>query len=68
MLLSSIFNNTLYIIMHYCPVENLLERVKINQTAKEDSSDRYYKPFKTYHHLITMIYLVLSGVAPGYER
>ncbi len=54
--------------MHYCPVENLLERVKINQTAKEDSSDRYYKPFKTYHHLITMIYLVLSGVAPGYER
>ena len=40
---------------------NLLDRVKINRTAKENDSDRYYKSFKTIDHLITMIYVVLSG-------
>jgi len=40
---------------------NLLDRSKINRTAREHQSDRYYKRFKTIDHLITMIYVVLSG-------
>ena len=40
---------------------NLLDRFKINRTAKENNSDRYYKTFKTIDHLITMMYVVLSG-------
>ena len=40
---------------------NLLDRVKINRTARRNQSDRYYKKFKTIDHLITMIYVVLSG-------
>jgi hypothetical protein len=38
-----------------------LDRDKINRTAKANKSDRYYKRFKTIDHLITMIYVVLSG-------
>jgi transposase len=33
----------------------------IYRTAREHKSDRYYKRFKTYDHLVTMIYAVLSG-------
>jgi len=40
---------------------NLLDRDKINRTAKENQSDKYYKKFKTIDHLITMIYTVLSS-------
>lgn len=40
---------------------NLLDRQKINRTAIEYQSDRYYKRFKTIDHLITMLYVVLSG-------
>lgn len=40
---------------------NLLDRDKINRTARENESDRYYKRFKTIDHLITMISVVLSG-------
>lgn len=40
---------------------SLLDRQKINRTAKENQSDRYYKRFRTIEHLITMIYVVLSG-------
>ena len=40
---------------------NLLDRQRINRTAKEKQSDRYYKRFKTIDHLITMMYVVLSG-------
>jgi len=40
---------------------NLLDSYKINRTVKENSSDRYYKKFKTIDHLITMMYMVLSG-------
>lgn len=42
-------------------VIDLLDRSKINRTAESRNSDRYYKRFKTYDHLITMIYVVLSG-------
>lgn len=42
-------------------VLELLDRSKINRTAQEKNSDRYYKKFKTIDHLITMMYVVLSG-------
>lgn len=35
----------------------------INRTAKKYNSDRYYKTFKTYDHLVTMLYATLSGVS-----
>lgn len=33
----------------------------ISRTAKKHQSDRYYKRFKTYDHLVTMIFATLSG-------
>lgn len=33
----------------------------ITRTAKKQMSDRYYKRFKTYDHLVTMIFATLSG-------
>lgn len=33
----------------------------IARTAKKHRSDRYYKRFKTYDHLVTMIFATLSG-------
>lgn len=33
----------------------------ITRTAKKHQSDRYYKRFKTYDHLVTMIFATLSG-------
>ena len=33
----------------------------ISRTAKKHMSDRYYKRFKTYDHLVTMIFATLSG-------
>lgn len=42
-------------------VLNLLDREKISRTAKKYKSDRYYKRFLTHDHLITMLYVVLSG-------
>ena len=35
----------------------------ISRTAEKYKSDRYYKRFKTYDHLVTMIYAILSGVS-----
>ncbi len=35
----------------------------ISRTAEKYKSDRYYKKFKTYDHLITMIYATLSGIS-----
>ncbi|SMO86387.1 IS4 family transposase [Solitalea koreensis] len=33
----------------------------INRTAQKQGSDRYYKRFKTYDHLVTMLFATLSG-------
>ena len=33
----------------------------ISRTAQEYNSDRYYKRFKTYDHLVTMIFATISG-------
>ncbi len=35
----------------------------ISRTAYRHKSDRYYKRFKTYDHLVTMLYATLSGVS-----
>lgn len=35
----------------------------ISRTVKQQDSDKYYKRFKTYDHLITMLYATLSGVS-----
>jgi transposase len=33
----------------------------INRTAKKYQSDKYYKKFKTYDHLVTMLHAIMSG-------
>lgn len=35
----------------------------ISRTAERYDSDRYYKKFKTYDHLVTMLYATMSGVS-----
>lgn len=42
---------------------NYIKPSDISRTAKKYSSDRYYKKFKTFDHLVTMIYATLSGVS-----
>lgn len=42
-------------------VLNLLDKGKISIIVKDHSSDRYYKKFKTYEHLVTMIFACLSN-------
>lgn len=39
----------------------LLDKGKIASIAKDQKSDRYYKKFKTYEHLVTMIFACLSN-------
>ena len=39
---------------------NLIPRTLVYRTAAEHQADRYVKRFKTYDHLITMLYAVLS--------
>jgi len=40
---------------------NLIPRHKISQISKTHRADRYYKKFKTYEHLITMLYAIWSN-------
>ena len=42
---------------------NLLPRSIIGKVSLKHGSDRYYKKFKTYEHLVTMLYATLSGVS-----
>ncbi len=35
----------------------------ISRTAEQFNSDRYYKRFKTYDHLVTMLFATMSGVS-----
>lgn len=44
-------------ILKYLPQED------ITRTAEQFKSDRYYKKFKTYDHLVTMLYATMSGVS-----
>lgn len=40
-----------------------IDRGLINRTAQRWGADRYYKRFKTYDHLVTMLFAALSGVS-----
>jgi len=40
-----------------------IDRGLINRTAQTWQADRYYKRFKTYDHLVTMLFAALSGVS-----
>jgi hypothetical protein len=40
-----------------------IPQADITRTAKIYNSDRYYKKFKTYDHLVTMLYATMSGVS-----
>jgi len=46
---------------------NFLPNTIITRTAKEYNSDRHYKRFKTYDHLVTMILLTLVGCSSLWE-
>lgn len=37
---------------------NLVERKDVYRIAKSEGTDRYYKKFKTYDHLVTMLYAI----------
>lgn len=37
---------------------NLLDKQKIEQSARTHNGDRYYKKFKTYDHLVAMLYAI----------
>lgn len=41
----------------------LLSPTIITRTVSQHNSDKYYKRFKTYDHLVTMLYATLSGVS-----
>ena len=41
----------------------LIPHSTISRTVQQQNSDHYYKRFKTYDHLVTMLYATLSGVS-----
>ena len=41
-------------------IVNLIPRSHVQLLAREFGTDRYYKKFKTYHHLIAMLYTVYN--------
>jgi len=42
---------------------NLIPKDIVSRTADSFDSDRYYKSCKTYEHLVSMLYAVISGVS-----
>ena len=40
---------------------NLINRSSVNRIAKEHGSDKYYKTFKTWDHLVSMLYASLTN-------
>jgi len=40
-----------------------IPQLDISRTAEKYNSDRYYKKFKTYEHLVTMLFATMSGVS-----
>ena len=39
-----------------------IPQVDINRTAEDYNSNRYHKKFRTYEHLVTMLFATMSGV------
>lgn len=44
----------------FSQIINLIPRHKVNQLSKQYQSDKYYKKFKTYDHLISMLYCIFN--------
>jgi len=44
----------------FTQVLSLVNKREINRIAKSQESDKYYKKFKTYEHLITMLYAIFQ--------
>jgi IS4 transposase len=44
----------------FSQIINLIPRNKVNQLSKQFQSDKYYKKFKTYDHLISMLYCIFN--------
>jgi hypothetical protein len=44
-------------------VLSFIPQSDISRTAEKYNSDRYYKKFKTYNHLVTMLFATMSGVS-----
>lgn len=44
----------------FSQIINLIPRNKIQKLSKEYQTDRYYKKFKTYDHLISMLYCIFN--------
>lgn len=42
---------------------NLIPKRLVSRTAEHHNSNRYYKSFKTYEHMVCMLYGTLSGVS-----
>lgn len=42
---------------------NLVPKHLVSRTAESHQSDRYYKSFKTYEHMVCMLYATLSGIS-----
>ncbi len=42
---------------------NLIPKGLVRRTAEAHDSNRYYKSFKTYEHMVCMLYATLSGVS-----
>jgi len=42
---------------------NLIPKSLVRRTAENHNSNRYYKSFKTYEHMVCMLYATLSGVS-----
>lgn len=45
----------------FSQIISLIPRSKIAQLSKEHKADRYYKKFKTYDHLVSMLYTIFNG-------
>ena len=41
-------------------VLNFIPRTVVQSVARDMDSDRYYKRFKTYDHLVTMLYCIFN--------
>ena len=46
---------------------SMLDREDVNRIASKQGSDHYYKHFKTYNHLVTMLYSVFSNCTSSRE-
>lgn len=46
----------------FAQVMSLVPRTLVAKIAVKKQSDRYYKAFKTYEHVLTMLYAAMSGV------